>query len=638
VQVNYLPNFIVMKWCIVGFLLLFAGLNGKATRVYASDFGYSPADATSAFQNAILSDADTVIVDLQSGDWIVGPNRFFDLQNKVIIFQSGVVLTAKPGAFPDNGDCLINLVRANNVKIIGYGAVLKMQKAEYAALADGEWRHALAVNSSSNIEVYGLKIRDSGGDGLYVSGDTWYGTQLYSENILFRDIWCDNHYRQGISVISAQHLRVENCWFTNTKGTLPESGVDLESDSPEHRFVDIVFEKCRFTGNSGNGIQLSFWKLDSTSIPVDITFRDCYLSNNHDASNPYAAAEIQISDNGHGAVHGNARFERCMVENSQWTAVSMRKTANGIMLYFDDCVFLNVSKDNTSIYNTPIWIEVTDYSNPCPRFGGAEFNDCLITYSNNLKILGSYGEINTSPGMGNVQLNNLTVINPSASVTIDVHSGGGSPDTTCNFDIHKFTAAPSTEINISKNGNLIECSENNSLLMSTRSAENTSFPVGFSYVTTGTAQQGTDFSLMKGFMIFPAQVLTQTDTIMVLADEIPEGDENLVVTMNSSTLYGSPTGPQTIYVSDCNLTLLNENDCRNFFTVYPNPVSQMVELKFNDKYPGVIQIINIAGQVVLSQNTVGAVTTISLQKLDSGYYVIHFQSGDKHFNRKLIKL
>lgn len=627
-----------MKWCMVCFLLLFTAFHVKGTRVYASDFGYSPVDATSAFQNAILSDADTVIVDLQSADWIVGPNRFYDLQDKVIIFQSGVVLNAKPGAFPDNGDCLISLVRANNVKIIGYGAVLKMRKAEYAALDDGEWRHALAVNNSSNIEVYGLKIMDSGGDGLYVSGDTWYGTQLYSENILFRDIWCDNHYRQGISVISAQHLRVENCWFTNTKGTLPESGVDLESDNPQHRFLDIVFEKCRFTGNSGNGIQLSFWRLDSTSIPVDITFRDCYLSGNHDAGNPYAAAEIQISDNGHGAVHGNALFERCMVENSQWTAVSMRKTANGIMTSFDDCVFLNVSKDITSIYNTPIWIEVTDYSNPCPRFGGAAFNDCIISYGSNLNILGSYGEINTSPGMGNVLLNNLTVINPSASVTIDVHSGGGSPDTTCKFDIHKYTAAPSTEVNISKNGNLIECSENNSLLVATRSAENTAFPVGLSYKTTGTAQQGTDFSLMKGFMILPAQILTQTDTIMVLADDIPEGDEDLVVTMNSTTLYGSTPGPQTIYVSDCNTTLINEINGGNLFVVYPNPASQMVELKFNDKYPGVIQIINIAGQIVLSHNTVGAENTISLQGLDSGFYVIHFQSGDIHVNSKLIKL
>ena len=263
-----------------------------AETVYASDFGFAAGDATTAFQNAILSSADTIMVDLQSSDWIVGPGKFTDLQNKTIIFDPGVTLIAKHGAYPNYGDCLINLVRAKNLKIIGYGATLQMQKTEYAALDDGEWRHCLAINNGNHIEAYGLNIKDSGGDGLYVSGDPWYGTQLYSGKILLKDIWCDNHYRQGISVISAQHLLVQNCWFTNTKGTLPMSGMDLEPDSKTHRMVDVVFEKCRFTGNSGNGIQLSFQNLDSTSIPVDITFRDYYVVDNQGIDHPYAAAEI----------------------------------------------------------------------------------------------------------------------------------------------------------------------------------------------------------------------------------------------------------------------------------------------------------------------------------------------------------
>ena len=39
--------------------------------------------------------------------------------------------------------------------------------------------------------------------------------------ISIRDVLCDNHYRQGISVISVDGLLVENSAFNNTWGTPP---------------------------------------------------------------------------------------------------------------------------------------------------------------------------------------------------------------------------------------------------------------------------------------------------------------------------------------------------------------------------------------------------------------------------------
>ena len=60
-----------------------------------------------------------------------------------------------------------------------------MNRAEYAAMADSEWRHSLSINNSSNFEVLWAKIRfGSGGDGVDISGDPWYGEQLCSENII----------------------------------------------------------------------------------------------------------------------------------------------------------------------------------------------------------------------------------------------------------------------------------------------------------------------------------------------------------------------------------------------------------------------------------------------------------------------
>ncbi len=616
-------------------ILLICTINMNAEKLYASDFGFTAGDATTAFQNAILSSADTIMVDLQSSDWIVGPGKFTDLQNKTIIFDPGVILKAKPGAFPDNGDCLINLVRAKNIKIIGYGATFQMQKAEYAALDDGEWRHCLAINNSSDVEVYGLSIKDSGGDGLYVSGDTWYGTQLYSENILLKDIWCDNHYRQGISVISAQHLLVQNCWFNNTKGTLPMSGVDLEPDKKFHRMVDVVFDKCRFTGNFGNGIQLSFGNLDSTSIPVDIVFRDCYVSDNHDIDHPYAAAEIQAV----GEVRGSAVFERCMVENSNWTAVFIRKPADSYFIDFKDCVFKNVSQNTTaSQYNNPIWLEVTDYSNPCPRFGGAAFTDCLLEFNTDYDFLNTYGNIDTSPGLGNVQLNNLTVIHPDASLTYNTSNGGGSPSSDCRFDFQVYTEAPSAILTFVAEKDLNECSNKNGVLELGLTPEDKSYPIGISYDVTGTARQGTDFGLMNGVMVIPAHGLFQTDTLRILDDNLEEDIENITVTLRNSSLFDCLSPLQSISVADCKASDLYELGFEEKISVFPNPAAGFIQIDITYDYIHSIELINSRGQIVISKEGHGRENIISTKGLNRGFYLVRVLVEGKYFIHKILKL
>lgn len=468
------------KMLLIAGLLIISFFTGvHATSVKASTFGWNATDATTAFQNAIKSSYDTIIVDLQAGDWIVRPNTFSNASNKTIVFQPGVVLLAKPGAFPNTSDCLLEFGGATNIKIYGYGATLKMQKAEYTT---GEARMCLSLLSCSNMQVYGLILSSSGGDGVYI-GDNG-GAQNYCQNILLKDIWSDNNRRQGISVISASHLKVDHCWFTNTIGTLPEFGVDLEPNNHTERLVDIVFNKCRITGNNGSGIGLSVLNLDSTSLPLDITFNDCYLSNNHTTSNAYAACEIQLGDNGqNNAVRGAVNFNNCMVENSQWTAVDVRKIAYGYKANFNNCVFSNVSQNTThSQYNTPIWVELTDYSNACPRFGGAGFTNCLLYYTTSYDFLWANGWT-TSAGLGDFQLNNLTVINPN-TVTYNAAANSGSPASDCIFDIHKFTAAPATVISYSTSGNLIECDSTNGILTITRAAgSNVMSPIRWAYRT-----------------------------------------------------------------------------------------------------------------------------------------------------------
>ena len=70
--------------------------------------------------------------------------------------------------------------------------------------------------------MHGLRVEETGGDGIYVLG--------YS-NIHISDCVLDRNFRQGMSVINVSNLLVERTTFSNTDGTAPMAGVDMEPDS-----------------------------------------------------------------------------------------------------------------------------------------------------------------------------------------------------------------------------------------------------------------------------------------------------------------------------------------------------------------------------------------------------------------------
>ncbi len=641
-----------MKTFFLAIITLFS-INSFSTTVYASSFGWNSTDATTAFRNAINSANDIIIIDKQAGDWIVQPNQFFDLTNKTIIFENDVVLRAKAGAFTDVGACLFQLIRCKNLIVKGYGATFKMNRAEAAAnqTPHSEWRHSISIDNCSGVSVYGLKLDESGGDGVLISGNTWYAStampKLYSENILLKDLRCDKNFRQGISVGSVEHLLVQNCWFTNTAGTAPESGVDLEQDYVHHRMSDVVFEKCRFIGNNGNGIQVAPFYATTASEPISVTFRDCYTSSNHVETNGYSAAEIAVSGpNGQG-VAGFVKFERCLVENSQWNAVNIRKTSNGFSTTFDDCAFINVSQRTgitPPVVNSPIFVQVTDYSNACPSYGGATFNNCIISYNTNYPYFGSYGNPSTSPGIDNVKLNNLTVIHPNSSINYANENLGSV--TNCIFNsTQKFITAPSSQVSLTVTGNMVECNNTNSTLTVERLANNNlSFPMQVTYSLSGDAYTGSDFSRVTYFEIIPKDATSKQTTLEVIKDNYIENTESFGVTINQSNLFTTTSTTSNITVVDCQSVLsVNENILKNEFKIYPNPATENTTLEYvlSENSNVKISVYDMLGKEIFNvkdenQNIGNQKINIDTSKLQLGIYIISLGINDAKISKELI--
>ena len=68
--------------------------------------------------------------------------------------------------------------------------------------------------------------------------------------------------------------------FSNTNGTWPMAGVDVEPDTPGDTLQDITFRRCRASDNAGGGFAMNIMKLEAhVNSPITITFEDCHVAD-----------------------------------------------------------------------------------------------------------------------------------------------------------------------------------------------------------------------------------------------------------------------------------------------------------------------------------------------------------------------
>ena len=251
-------------YCLVVLLLLAVstGWSDPPAFVDAGAYGFDPVDATDTLQDALDTGAKIVFVPNMGTDWIIRP-IFLNHSNQEIIFEEGVVVTAKEGEFHGHVDSLFSGWDRENITITGYGATLKMRKDDYMhePYTWSEARCGIRCYSFKNTLIQGLTIKDTGGDGIY------FGVNIapsYNENIVIKDVFCDNNLRQGASIISVENLLIENCIWRDTWGQSPQAGVDFEPDYDYNRLVNCVVRNCVFEGNALCGVLLNIWPYTDT--------------------------------------------------------------------------------------------------------------------------------------------------------------------------------------------------------------------------------------------------------------------------------------------------------------------------------------------------------------------------------------
>ncbi|MEO9891002.1 right-handed parallel beta-helix repeat-containing protein [Aurantibacter sp.] len=336
----------------------------------------------SDIREALLSINDTIIVDKLGSPWILPPMKFNKLKNKVIVFEEGVEILAKSSVFLKTSDALFSFVDSQNIQIFGNAAKICMNKEEYTT---GEWRHVISLRGCVNFKIKDLTLRDSGGDGIYIAGSK---SRIFCEDIIIDNIKSLNNKRQGLSIISGKNIQINNSIFSETIGTLPGAGLDIEPNRPEDIIDNIKISNSRFINNYGPGIKLALHKLTAKSEDISIFVDNCVLVNNQSADNPRVPAELVIDANKSSPVKGAVKFKDCMIQNSKWGLLYSRKRADAFSVELVDCTANNMSQNESMPI---IYLEVTDYYKNQGPLGGFIFKKLNVSSQNKVPLISVRG-------------------------------------------------------------------------------------------------------------------------------------------------------------------------------------------------------------------------------------------------------
>ena len=342
------------------------------TVTVSKDFGFDPSDSTRFLQAALSSGAAKVIIDRQASDWIT--TSLTGAPNQTVLFEDGVTVRAKPGMFHGRADCLLNYLNCSNVTLSGYGATLKMERAIYdkPPYTKSEHRHTLNIRGCRNVLVEGLTCTESGGDGIFIGGGRRIaGVHHPPENITLKDVKCVRNYRQGLSVITVRGLFCDNCDFSDTGGTPPQSGIDFEPNWPDEQLERIHLRNCRFENNKGCGFEFYIGNLNSRSAPVTALFENCVTRGNAYGFE-YQQRRGMYNDLPAG---GKVELVGCTFEGATHAGVLiLDKPASSAAISFRDCRVVNCCTSSTNGPDVKFATRLWD----TPPTGGVDFGNLEV--------------------------------------------------------------------------------------------------------------------------------------------------------------------------------------------------------------------------------------------------------------------
>jgi polygalacturonase len=239
-------------------------------------------DDTYKIQNAInyVSSKGGGTVYIPDGTYIIDPDISLKLKSNIRLLLSENTILKASSSSEEYYNILL-ILNATNVQIAG-GKIVGDRYIHSGTT--GEWGSGISILGSTNVSISDISICDCWGDGIYI-GSSWDGTsdyQNYSDNINIENFHIFNNRRQGISVISAKNLTIRDGEVSNSNGTRPEAGINLEPNNSEEFLQNVLIDNVMTRDNSRIGILVSLPTYNGSLNVLSVT-----INNHNDIGSPY---------------------------------------------------------------------------------------------------------------------------------------------------------------------------------------------------------------------------------------------------------------------------------------------------------------------------------------------------------------
>jgi hypothetical protein len=315
-------------------------------------------DETSRIQAAVDASPQTV---LGPGTWWADLIEMRD--DRELLFEDRCELWRNLSA-PDPHSRTIQVHGVANVRVGGEESsrVGVQEDPSYG----GQWRHAVSVLGSDNVEVWGFRTTSRGGEGVQVGGNAALGK---STDVNVHDMECDDSKRNGVGITYAEHVNVERVRSSMSHGIAAMSGMAIEPNLASEYARDINVTDCSFTEGYKHGLQVQHYNAFPSSLQVNVRRTRLHGRHRH-------ALFVSHSPSDRSWV----RLDQCVLEADEMGAVGVT-TIKNVDVHLRRCRLLRRS-------GVPrlgdVYVDWEDYNGP------VEFDGSDLSYLSFMNVSSPY--------------------------------------------------------------------------------------------------------------------------------------------------------------------------------------------------------------------------------------------------------
>jgi len=208
-------------------------------------------DYTSYIQKGIDENKNVIMPNFPI---LINEKGIYPKSNSTIHFNKKSVIIMKPNSLENYAIIMISNVH----NVILESPVIIGERNQHKG-SKGEWGMGIQITASKNIRINSPKISNCWGDGIYIGGDE----ANTCENIKILNTKIDSCRRNGISITDGKNIQIISPLISNTQGTSPMSGIDIEPNNKDATIENITISNPTTLNNKQAGIAIVLIALPS---------------------------------------------------------------------------------------------------------------------------------------------------------------------------------------------------------------------------------------------------------------------------------------------------------------------------------------------------------------------------------------